>query len=61
MSTNFSLSTKKKNKQKPAASKITKQKGSVNYKEDSIIHCGVAVINSLPVQRPLVRGHCKST
>ena len=49
----------------PEASKITQQKGSVNYKEDSIkdfiTHCGVAVVNSLPLQRPLIRGHCKST
>ena len=57
------LSTKKI--QEPAASKITEQKGSVNSSEDSvkdsITHCGVAVVNSLPLQRPLIRGHCKST
>ena len=53
------LSTKKI--QGPASSKITQQKGSVNYREDSITHCGVAVVNSLPLQRPLIRGHCKST
>ena len=43
------LSTKKF--QEPAASKITQQKGSVIYREDSIkdfsTHCGVAVDNSL--------------
>ena len=37
--------------QEPAVSKITQQKGSVNYKkdsiDDSITHCGVAVVNSL--------------
>ena len=38
------LSTKKI--QERAASKITQQKGSVNYREDSITHCGVAVVNS---------------
>ena len=42
------LSTRKI--QEPAASKITQQKGPVNYREDSIkdsiTHCGVAVINS---------------
>ena len=41
-----------------AASKITQQKGSVKYREDSIkdsiTHCGVAIINSLPLQRPLI-------
>ena len=44
------LSTKKI--QEPAASKITQQKGSVNYREhsikDSVTHCGLAVVNSLP-------------
>ena len=51
-------------KQEPAAFKITQQKDSVNNREDSIkdsiTHCAVTVVNSLPLQRPLIRGHGKS-
>ena len=32
-----------------------------NSIKDSITHCGVAVVNSLPLQWPLIRVHCKST
>ena len=54
-------SENKKRIQQLAASKITQQKGSEDYKEDStydcINHCRVAVVKSLPVQRLLIRGH----
>ena len=54
MSTYFERTHAKKI-QEPAASKMTQQKVSVNYKEDSITNRGVAVVNSLLIQRPLVR------
>ena len=55
MSTYFEHTHTQKKIQEPAASKMTQQKVSVNYKEGSITHRGVAVVNSLLIQRPLVR------